>query len=841
METYLTESLNGYYGYFLEQGALGVVLTAAVIVALGYTGAPLILWTLGVLGSLLLFGAPPAVLIAVAAVFALFLISPLRQQTATRFVKWVFETLKFLPKISDTERSALDAGVVWSEAELFSGKPNFKKIIHGQVSPKFTAEEQAFMDGPVTELCRMIDDWKIWKTRKLPDDILDYVKKQGFLGMIIPKEYGGLGFSAHLHSSVIQMISSRSVAATITVMVPNSLGPAELLIHYGTDEQKKRHLPRLARGLDLPCFGLTEPQAGSDAGSISSSAELFKGDDGRLKMKLNWNKRWITLAAISQTIGLAFKLRDPQNLLGRGTELGITTALIPSTTKGVVIGLRHDPLGVPFYNCPTEGHDVVVDAEEAIIGGTVNAGKGWAMLMDCLAAGRGISLPGQSAGGTKVVARVASNHALIRKQFGMSIGKFEGIEEPLARSASSAYWVEAMRLYTNSALDQGVKPPVVTAICKYYATEEFRHRINDAMDIVGGAGISMGPRNLLAVPYIAAPIGITVEGANILTRTLIIFGQGALRAHPYAYREVKALEANDLKAFDRAFWSHIGHVVRNLTRAVVLSLTRGRLAIVPGSKGMRRYYQKLAWSSATFAIMADLAMASLGGALKAKQKLTGRYADILAWMYIATSILHRYHHDGERKEDLPVVEYSLQIAFANIQKAFDGIFANFEVPIFGPLFRGPLAWYSGLNKIENPPSDRLGQKLSKILLVPSELRDRLTHGIFLPKDSQDAMGRLELAFATISAAESIDRRVRKAVRTKQIPKLKGIEAVRAAQEKGVITAEEAKTLEKAEALRWECIQVDSFTEEEFVKWTERQASIFNRSESQPRPAAPRLA
>ncbi len=831
METFLT-----YNGYYLEQMPMGIGITILLTVILGYIGAPFILWAIGILGSMWLFAAPQEAMIAVGAVLLVFLVPPIRANTASRFVKWVFETLKFLPKISETERNALDAGVVWSESDLFSGKPNFKKIIHSQPSPKFTPEEQAFMDGPVTELCRMLDDWKIWKTRKLDDEVLSFIKNKGFLGMIIPKSYGGLGFSAHLHSSVIQMISSRSVTATITVMVPNSLGPAELLIHYGTDAQKDKHLPRLAKGQDLPCFGLTEPQAGSDAGSITSTGELFKGDDGRIKMKLNWNKRWITLAAISQTIGLAFKVKDPKNLLGKGVDLGITAALIPSSTKGVVLGKRHDPLGVPFYNCPTEGHDVVVDAEEAIIGGIVNVGKGWAMLMDCLAAGRGISLPSQSAGGTKLVARVASNHSLIRKQFGSAIGKFEGIEEPLARSAASAYWVEAMRLYTNSALDQGVKPPVVTAICKHYATEEFRFRINDGMDIIGGAGISLGPRNLLGVPYIAAPIGITVEGANILTRTLIIFGQGALRAHPYAYKEVKALEANDLKGFDSVFWAHIGHVVTNLFRSIVLSLTRGRLAIVPGSKGLRRYYQKLAWTSATFAIMTDLAMASLGGALKAKQKLTGRYADVLAWMYVATSVMHRYYHDGERKEDLPVVEYCLQMSFANIQKAFDGIFANFELPVVGILFKGPLAWYSGLNRIDNAPSDRLSKKLAKILLAPSELRDRLTDGIYLPKDAVDALGRQELAFKTIFAADSIDKKVRKAVRTKAIPKLKGLEAVKAALEKGIITSDEAKTLEMAEKMRWEAIQVDSFTEEEFIKWTETQSSILKDN-----PGAIRLA
>ena len=450
----------------------------------------------------------------------------------------------------------------------------------------------------------------------------------------------------------------------------------------------------------MPCFALTEPGAGSDAGAISATGELFKGDDGEIYVKLNWNKRWITLAAISTVLGLAFKLRDPKNLLGKGEDLGITCALIPSNAKGVVLGLRHDPLGVPFYNCPTRGVDVVADAEEAIIGGIAGAGAGWKMLMECLGAGRGISLPAQSTGGVQQAAMVASAHASIRKQFGIPIGRFEGIEEPLSRITGSAYLLEASRRYTCGALDRGIKPAVVTAIAKYNSTEIMRKAVIDCMDILGGAGISRGPKNVVSSGYIAMPIGITVEGANIMTRTLMIFGQGALRAHPYAFKEVKAVEANDLKAFDAAFWGHIGHVVRNLFRSVALSVSRGRLASVPAGVGpLKPYYRKLSWASASFAIMADVGMGVLGGSLKFKEKITGRYADILSWMYLAVATMRRWEAEGCKQEDLPVVRYALETAFMNIQTTFDGLFYNFEAPGLSWFFRGVLGSWSRINQI----------------------------------------------------------------------------------------------------------------------------------------------
>jgi acyl-CoA dehydrogenase len=646
--------------------------------------------------------------------------------------------------------------------------------------------------------------------------VLDFIKKERFFGMIVPKEYGGLGFSALCHSEVVKMLSSRSIAVGITVMVPNSLGPAELLSHYGTKAQKERYLKDLAEGKHIPCFALTEPGAGSDAGAINASGELFRGEDGKLYVKLNWNKRWITLAAISSLLGLAFKLRDPKNLLGKGEDLGITCALIPSSTKGVVLGLRHDPLGVPFYNCPTRGVDVVVPAEECIIGGIEGSGQGWKMLMECLGAGRGISLPAQSTGGVQLAAAVASAHSAIRKQFGMPIGKFEGIEEPLARIGGSAYLLEASRRYTCGALDKGIKPAVVTAIAKYNSTELMRKAMNDAMDILGGAGISRGPKNTLSSGYIAIPIGITVEGANILTRTLMIFGQGALRAHPYAFKEVAAVEQNSLKDFDAAFFGHIGHVVRNLFRSIGLSVTRGRLARAPSNSGpLKSYYKKLAWASASFAIMTDVGMGVLGGTLKFKEKLTGRYADILSWMYLATATMRRWEAEGRREEDLPLVRYALETAFYNIQVAFDGIFYNFKMPGFSWFFRGVLGSWSRINRMSSGTSDGMGAQVAQILQRPGEQRNRLIDGIFIPSSPTEHLNKLEAALVTVKAAEETDRKVKRAVRAKQLPKIKGAALYEEALKKSVISREEFDTLDRAEKARWEMIQVDEFTLDQY--------------------------
>lgn len=808
------DSINNLLGMFNGEGC-GFFLVGSILLLLllGYFSVPLIVWSVAILALLVGWGAPEPLIIGFV-VFAVIFNTPIRRLLVTSVILNLFKKLGLVPKISETERTALEAGVVWIESDLFSGKPNFKKILK-EPYPELTATEKKIVDEKVDTLCAMVDDWKLWETREFTPEALEYIKKEKFFGMIIPEEEGGLGFSALAHSEVISKLSTRSIGLGVFIMVPNSLGPAELLHNYGTKAQKEKYLPRLAVGDEIPCFALTEPNAGSDAGSIQSSGVVFKGEDGKLYVRLNWNKRWITLAAISTLLGVAFKMRDPENLLGKGEDVGITCALIPTSTEGVVVGERHDPLGVPFHNCPTYGHDVVVPIEEVVVGGIEGCGKGWGMLMDCLTAGRGISLPSQSAGAGKYASRAVSAHATNRKQFGLPVGKFEGVEEALARIVGMNYIMESCRVFTAGSIDSGIKSPVVTAIAKHYNTELMRKVVNDAMDILGGAGISRGPRNVMAHPYIAAPIGITVEGANIMTRTLIIFGQGALRAHPFAYKEVSAVENNDLGAFDKAFWGHVGHVVANLCRSVLLSFTRARFVCTPGGKN-KRIYQKLAWTSAVFALMADVAMGSLGGSLKTKGKITGRFADILSWMYLLTCVLRRYEAEGAKKEDLPLVQYTSNYAFSEIQKAFEGIFQNLKVPGLTWFFKGPVTWWTRFNALDGQMPDHVSHQVAKLIQQDTEQRDRLTEGIYLSDNPEDALTRLDQAFKMVKKAEGIERKIRKAVKSKTLPKKRVSQLVDLALEKSVITEEEHGILAKAEEMRNDAIQVDSFTEEEYV-------------------------
>ena len=808
------EALSEWSGWLNAYGAWSVVGSVLFLLLVGFFGSPILVWTLAVAALLFGYGASQVAWIVFAVIAVVCNIKPIRSLVLSSVVMGVMKKLGVIPKISETERAALDAGVVWAEAELFSGKPDLKKLVN-ETYPQLSAEEQAFLDGPVEKLCNMLDDWEITKNRAMPKEVWDFLKKERFLGMIIPKKYGGLEISALGHGAVIEKISGRSLTAGVTVMVPNSLGPAELLLHYGTEEQKNYYLPRLAEGKEIPCFALTEPTAGSDAASMTSHGELFRGEDGKLYIKLNWNKRYITLAAISTVLGLAFKLRDPQNLLGKGQEdIGITCALIPSDTPGVVIGRRHDPLNTPFYNCPTQGHDVVVSVDQ-IIGGIENAGKGWTMLMESLAAGRGISLVSQSSGGAKMAFRGVGAYAAIRKQFGMNVGKFEGIAEPLSYIGAYAYILEALRKYTAGAIDAGIQPPVVTAMAKYNSTELMRKAVNHAMDIVGGAGISRGPRNFLASGYTAVPIGVTVEGANILTRTLIVFGQGALRAHPYAYKEVSAIEAGDLTAFDAAFWGHIGHIVRNACRALLLSVTRGRLASSPVSGPTAKYWRKLAWTSATYAFMADIAMGSLGGSLKVKERITGRYADILSWMYMGTAVLRRWEAEGRRKEDLPFVHMSMQYAFTQIQQAFDGIYENLPVPGLSWLFRGPIKFWSEMNKLSRNVEDKISNQVAELMQIDGEQRERLTENVFVKNDFNDGLAKVDMTFKKIQEAMGVEKKLRAAVKAKQIPRVKGLALVEEGRKAGVITEEEYALVMKAEEMRLDAVQVDDFSPEEY--------------------------
>jgi len=804
------------YHFFLLLPAWLVALSIlAVFVAFGYTGAPLWLWAIAGALALYGFGAPAWLWIAFAVLAVVLNLPPLRRVLFSGPIMRLLNALKFLPSISETEQVAIEAGNVWVEGELFSGKPDVKRIM-GEAYPDLTPEEQAVLDGPIEELCRVTNDWEVFQTKELPDAAWDIIRRERLFGMIIPKEYGGLGFSPLANSAVVQKLSSRCGPLATTVMVPNSLGPAELLIHYGTQAQRDHYLPRLATGQEIPAFALTEPGAGSDAGAITSNGVIFRGADGQLYLRLNWKKRYITLAAISTVLGLAFKLRDPENLLGKGENPGITCALIPTQTAGVELGLRHNPLGVPFYNCPTEGHDVLLPID-AIIGGAEGAGQGWRMLMESLAAGRGISLPASAAGGSKLVYRAASAHAKIRKQFGLPIGLFEGIEEPLARIGGFNYVMEAARRYTCGALAKGVAPAVVTAMAKYNFTELQRKAINDGMDILGGNAISWGPRNLLASAYMNTPIGITVEGANILTRTLMIFGQGAIRCHPYVYAETQSLMKRDAAGFDLAFTSHVGHTVRNLSRAIVLSLTRGVFAASPASGVARRYWQKLVWTSASFAFLADIALISLGGNLKRKEKITGRFADIFSWLYLAAATLRRFEAEGRLKEDEAFLHWSMQYAFGEIQKAFDGLFKNFDVPVLGLIFRGPVALWSRLNPFGNGPRDSVGHDVARAMQIPGPQRDRHTAGIYTPSDPEEALGRLDHALRLVTEGDQVARAIGKAVGAKKLPKGRPETLIQAALDAGVITADQAELMKRAEAAREDAIQVDSFTQEEYMQ------------------------
>ena len=780
----------------------------------GYKGLPLIVYVLFILLYLFVLQIPIWMISIVTFVFLIFLIRPLRTLFISNFIMKLIQRINLMPQISATERIAVEAGTLWIDKDLFSGKPDYQKLM-SESYPRLTQQEKDFIDGPVEELCRMAHNFDIVNKRSIPQEIWDYIKKEKFFGMIIPNEYGGLGFSALAHSAVITKLNSRSSTIAVTVMVPNSLGPAELLMHYGTEEQKKYYLPRLADAREIPCFALTEPEAGSDAGSIQASGVVFKGEDNKLYIRLNWNKRWITLAAISTVMGMAFRLKDPDHLLGDKEDIGITCALVPSQTKGVVLGDRHNPMFVPFYNCPTQGKDVVVPIG-AIIGGQKQVGHGWRMLMESLGAGRGISLPSQLCGGSKLVSRLVSSHSVIRKQFGCSIGKFEGVKEHLAKIAGKTYMIDAMRVYTLGALDSGIKPPIITAIAKYHATEIGRDIVNYGMDIMGGAGLSLGPRNLIAPLYMSTPIGITVEGANILTRTLMIFGQGAMRAHPYAFQEINALENNNVRDFDKAFWSHVGHVFRNLCRSIGLSLTRGLLSKPYGDRHTKRYFRKLSWISASFALMADVVMGLFGGTLKKREMLTGRFADILSHMYMATSVLRRYEAEGRRKEDLPFVHYSMKYCLTQIQKAFDGIFCNINVKGLTWLFKFFLRTWSDVNTLAENINDDLVYKVSNAILTDGSARDNLTEGIYLPNDKTQHIARLEHAFQVILRSENSERKIRNAIRKKQLPKTKVRFVIDEALSKSIISQTEYDELKESAELRLDAIQVDSFTQEEYL-------------------------
>jgi acyl-CoA dehydrogenase len=741
---------------------------------------------------------------------------------------------KALPQISQTEQEALDAGTVWWDGELFSGKPDWNKLL-AIPKPRLSAEEQAFLDGPVEELCSLCDDWEITQElNDLPPHVWEFIKSRGFLGMIIPRNYGGLGFSAYAHSQVIQKLATRSSTACVSVMVPNSLGPAELLLHYGTEQQKNHYLPRLAKGHEMPCFALTGPEAGSDAGSIPDFGVVCRGVyEGReqLGIRLTWEKRYITLGPIATLLGLAFKLHDPDHLIGQQEDIGITLALVPTSHPGVNIGRRHNPLNASFMNGPNSGKDVFIPLEW-VIGGREFAGQGWRMLMECLAAGRSISLPSSSSGAAKLAARTTGAYSRVRNQFKVAIGKFEGVEEALARIGANTYAIDAARTMTAGAIDLGEKPSVVSAIVKYHCTERARAVINDAMDVHGGKGICLGPNNYLGRAYQQIPIGITVEGANILTRSLMIFGQGAIRCHPYVLKEMAATRQVDparaSTEFDYAFWGHVKFVLSNAGRAAWLGLGGAHILPMPGAPELRGFFRQFTRLSAGFALACDVAMLFLGGDLKRKEKLSARLGDILSQLYIASTVVKRYEDDGRPMADLPLVRWALQDCQYRIQEAFFGVFDNFPGRIAARFLR-ILAFPWG--RVYASPSDQLGHAVARLMIEPSQTRDRVTAGMFIHRDAGNPVGRLELAMVAAPEGEAIEAKIRNAARAGAVTGLTEEQRVSSAVEKGQISAAEATRFRSFSALRRDCIMVDDFPQDLGRKSVARESASVTSLDS----------
>jgi acyl-CoA dehydrogenase len=728
---------------------------------------------------------------------------------------------RMLPSMSQTEKDALEAGTVWWDGELFTGGPDWEKLLSAAV-PKLTSEEQAFLDGPCEELCRMIDDWEITHRRAdLTPEIWDYLKTKGFFAMIIPKKYGGLEFSAYAHSCVLVKLASRSSTVSSTVAVPNSLGPAELLLHYGTDEQREYYLPRLARGEEVPCFALTGPRAGSDAASIPDTGVVCKGIyEGRevVGIRLNFSKRYITLAPIATVIGLAFKLYDPDRLLGGDrVEYGITCALIPRDTPGITIGRRHFPLNVPFQNGPIQGKDVFVPLD-AIIGGAKMAGQGWRMLVEQLSVGRCISLPSSATGGAKAAVFASGAYARVRRQFNLPVGQFEGVAEVLARMAGHTYIMDAARSVTAGAIDGGEKPSVPSAMLKYHLTELGRLVANDAMDVHGGKGICLGPKNYLARGYQVVPVAITVEGANLLTRSLIIFGQGAIRCHPFVLREMEAAREKDkakgLQEFDKALFGHIGFTISNAVRSLVMALTLARFSRVPDTGSTQRFYQHINRFSASFAFATDVAMLTLGGYLKKKESLSARLGDVLSCMYLASMVLKHYENQGRPEEDLPLVEWACRDLLYKAQEQLHMFLRNFPNRFLAAFMR---FFIFPRGQTYHAPSDRLGHKIVEQVLRSTMTRDRLTTGVYRTVEPSNPLGQLHEAMVLAETAEPLEKRIRvEGVTTGRITALDLPGQIQQALAEGILSETEAATLREYDRRVMDIVHVDDFAPEELA-------------------------
>lgn len=774
-----------------------------------------------------------------------------RRSITTPLFHWF---ARVLPPLSDTEREALEAGTVWWDGDIFSGRPDWNKL-HSYPTPTLTTEEQAFLDGPVEQLCRMTSEWQIsTELQDLPEEIWQFIRNNGFFGLIIPQEYGGKGFSAFAHSQIAMKLASRSGDLGSTVMVPNSLGPAELLLHYGTEEQKNHYLPRLAAGVEIPCFALTSPEAGSDAGSMPDKGIVCRGQwQGRevLGLRVSWEKRYITLGPVATLLGLAFKVHDPDHLLGEKEELGISLALIPTDTDGVEIGRRHFPLNAAFMNGPNSGTEVFIPMDY-LIGGQAMIGHGWKMLMNCLAVGRSISLPAGGTGAAKMASMTTGAYARIRRQFNMPIGEFEGVQEALARIGGNTYVMDAARRMTAGAVDLGEKPAVLSAVVKYHLTERMRQCINDAMDVHGGKGICLGPKNYLGRGYQSVPISITVEGANILTRSMMIFGQGAVRSHPYVLQEMLATQEPDrqqaIARFDALLYRHIGHALGNAAGSLLLGLTGGRLVSVPEhlsrpssrrsvrqpplpdspraaprvprhrdvaepqvDADIRRYYRQLSRLAAAFATLTDTSMLMLGGELKRRERLSARLGDVLSYLYLASACLKHYHDQGEPAEDLPLLRWGVEDLLQKIEQAMHEILLNFPARAVGIALRMIVF---PLGRRLKPPSDLTSQKVARALLTPGAARDRLLEGCYRSSDPEDVTGLLNHSLERIVLAEPIEQRLSRALRSGELAHGSAADELGVAAESGVISPDEAKLVREARQLSRAVIEVDDFSQEQ---------------------------
>ncbi len=755
----------------------------------------------------------------VAPILLIINVKPIRRALISKAILAFYKKSK--PSMSDTEREALTSGTVGWEADLFSGKPSWDKMLDLK-SAKLTKEEQAFLDGPVEELCSMIDDWEIThKLRYIPEKIWEFVRKEKFFGMIIPKKYGGHGLSALAHSEVVAKVSAVSNSVGVMVSVPNSLGPGELILKYGTEEQKDHYLPRLAKGEEVPCFALTSPTAGSDATSITDYGvvckEKFDGKE-QVCIRLNWNKRYITMAPVATILGLAFKLHDPDHLIGNKDEWGITCALVPTNLKGITIGRRHFPLDAAFPNGPTQGKDVIIPITN-IIGGPERAGEGWHMLFETLSVGRAISLPAMSAGAAKLGLYAVGAYARIRKQFNLPIGYFEGVEEAISRSVGYVHMIDTTRKFTLDAIDRGEEPAVPAGMSKYFVTEYAREAGKDMMDILGGRAICMGPSNFCAQGYHEMPISITVEGANILTRSMMIFGQGALRCHPYLLKELFASENNDtkqgLKEFDEAIFGHFGYSISNFVRSLWLGLTRSWFIIIPSKvkdlPGMTRYLQQLTHVSAVFAFVSDFALLTLGGQFKRKERLSARFADVFGYLYMASAVLKDYSESENKKQLKPVVDWILQYLLYQSQQRLDEIMLNLPNKLSGKILR----WIVyPLGKRLTLPSDALGHEISREILRPGGLRAHIAEGAYLSQVESNAPGYLEKLLEDVLAAEEYESKIQKAVKSGKIKAFDYVDLVHEAVKKKIITKKQSEVVLKANESRHKAIKVDDFAPKE---------------------------